>query len=114
MPGVSRKAICPRFPSLRMPTMRLRVICGFDETMETFCPRIRFRSVDFPAFGRPIRATTPKRGLRGLNGPLGLMIGLAMFFRLPRCGVTRLLGYGVTRLRGYEVAGLRGCRVTRL
>src|SRR5258708_13604696 len=92
MPGVSRKAICPRFPSLRMPTMRLRVVCGFAETMETFWPRIRFRSVDFPAFGRPTSATTPKRGLRGLNGAFGLMIGLAIVsFRSHRDQVAGLL-----------------------
>src|SRR5260221_5753010 len=94
MPGVSRKAICPRFPSLRMPTMRLRVVCGFSETMETFCPRIRFRSVDLPALGRPTRATTPKRGLRGLNGPFGLMID------------------DLAIVSGYRVAGLPRCRVT--
>src|SRR5438094_7350037 len=60
MPGVSRKAICPRSGSLRMPTMRLRVVCGFAETIETLCPRMRFSSVDFPAFGRPTMATIPK------------------------------------------------------
>src|SRR6266542_1407488 len=59
MPGVSRKAICPRSGSLRMPTMRLRVVCGLEETMETLCPRLRFSSVDFPAFGRPTMATMP-------------------------------------------------------
>src|SRR3954447_5964120 len=59
MPGVSRKASCPR-GSLRMPTMRLRVVCGLAETIETFCPRMRLSSVDLPAFGRPTSATTPK------------------------------------------------------
>src|SRR5260221_9041451 len=98
MPGVSRKAICPRFPSLRMPTMRLRVVCGFSETMETFCPRIRFRSVDLPALGRPTRATTPKRGLRGLNGPFGLMIddlAIVSGYRVANwvAGLTGLQGY---------------------
>src|ERR1700737_3666226 len=58
MPGVSRKAIGPR-DSLRIPTIRLRVVCGLAETMETFCPRMRLRSVDLPALGRPTRATTP-------------------------------------------------------
>src|SRR5438874_11457035 len=61
MPGVSRKAICPHSGSLRMPTMRLRVVCGFAETIETLWPRMRFSSVDFPAFGRPTMATMPKR-----------------------------------------------------
>src|SRR5436309_12128528 len=63
MPGVSRKAICPR-GSFRMPTMRLRVVCGLAETMETLWPRMRFSSVDLPALGRPTSATTPKCGLR--------------------------------------------------
>src|SRR5262249_49987528 len=58
MPGVSRKAIWPR-ASLKMPTMRLRVVCGFGETMATFWPRMRLSSVDLPALGRPTRATTP-------------------------------------------------------
>src|SRR5205809_7633803 len=42
-----------------MPTMRLRVVCGFGETMATFCPRMRLSRVDLPALGRPIKATTP-------------------------------------------------------
>src|SRR5208282_2306680 len=41
--------------------MRLRVVCGFDVTMATFCPTKRFSSVDFPAFGRPTMATNPAR-----------------------------------------------------
>src|SRR5208282_584866 len=39
--------------------MRLRVVCGLDVTMATFCPTNRFSSVDFPAFGRPTMATNP-------------------------------------------------------
>src|ERR1700730_2889224 len=58
IPGVSRNAIWPR-GSLRMPTMRFRVVWGFVETMETFCPRMRLSRVDLPALGRPTRATTP-------------------------------------------------------
>src|ERR1043165_8146020 len=58
MPGVSRNAIWPR-SSLRMPTMRLRVVCGLAETMETLRPRMRFSSVDLPALGRPTMATMP-------------------------------------------------------
>src|ERR1700737_5417162 len=79
MPGVSRNAIWPR-GSLRMPTMRLRVVCGLVETMETFWPRIRFSRVDLPAFGRPTRATTPKCGFPGftgseVSGSRGLAVG---------------------------------------
>src|SRR6266545_1786359 len=59
-------AICPR-ASLRIPTMRLRVVCGLAETMDTFCPRMRLSSVDLPAFGRPTKATTPKRGFPSLR-----------------------------------------------
>src|SRR5512144_2860525 len=62
MPGVSRSAICPRL-SFRMPTMRLRVVCGLFETIDTFWPRMRFRRVALPALGRPTRATVPKQGL---------------------------------------------------
>src|SRR6267378_929673 len=39
--------------------MRLRVVCGLEVTIATFCPTSRFTSVDFPAFGRPIIATNP-------------------------------------------------------
>src|SRR5271170_1398473 len=41
--------------------MRLRVVCGFEVTIATFCPTRRFNSVDFPAFGRPTMATNPDR-----------------------------------------------------
>ena len=36
-----------------------RVVCGLSETAAIFWPTSRFSSVDFPAFGRPIRATYP-------------------------------------------------------
>src|SRR5580658_3731985 len=39
--------------------MRLRVVCGFDVTIATFCPTKRLMSVDLPAFGRPTIATNP-------------------------------------------------------
>ena len=41
IPGVSRNAICPR-GSFRMPTMRLRVVCGFDETIDERILREQF------------------------------------------------------------------------
>src|SRR5437763_16938140 len=66
IPGVSRNAICPR-DSLRIPTMRLRVVCGLEETIETLWPRIRLRRVDLPALGRPTMATTPKRPSPGAS-----------------------------------------------
>ena len=39
--------------------MRLRVVCGFLEVMETFSPRRRFIRVDFPTLGAPRRVTKP-------------------------------------------------------
>ena len=33
--------------------MRVRVVCGLEETMATFCPRRRLRIEDLPTFGRP-------------------------------------------------------------
>ena len=39
--------------------MRVRVVCTLCVTIETFAPTIRFSSVDFPAFGSPISATSP-------------------------------------------------------
>jgi hypothetical protein len=41
--------------------MRCRVVWGLGETMASFWPRSRLRSVDFPTFGRPIRLTKPAR-----------------------------------------------------
>jgi hypothetical protein len=35
------------------------VVWGLSETMLTFSPTIRFRSVDLPTFGRPTRVTKP-------------------------------------------------------
>jgi hypothetical protein len=43
-----------------MPRIRLRVVWGFLDVMEIFCPRIRFNSVDFPALGAPRMATNPE------------------------------------------------------
>src|SRR6059036_4268740 len=42
-----------------MPVMRFRVVCGRGETIESFSPTRRFRSVDFPALGRPMSETNP-------------------------------------------------------
>src|SRR5262249_61274266 len=44
-----------------MPVMRLRVVCGFGDTMATFWPSRRLSSVDFPTLGRPARAMKPAR-----------------------------------------------------
>ena len=43
--------------------MRFLVVCGFLETPAIFCPIQAFSKVDFPALGRPIRATKPERVL---------------------------------------------------
>jgi hypothetical protein len=39
--------------------MRLRVVCGFAETIATFSPVRAFSSVLLPALGRPKMATNP-------------------------------------------------------
>ena len=39
--------------------MRLRVVCGLSETIASFWPTSRLRSVDLPALGRPTSATKP-------------------------------------------------------
>src|SRR5207247_2442320 len=41
--------------------MRFRVVCGRGDTIESFSPTRRFKSVDFPAFGRPMSDTKPAR-----------------------------------------------------
>src|SRR5207302_7513973 len=57
-PGVSTKTIWAS-GRLRMPVIRLRVVWGRGETMASFWPTSRFRSVDLPALGRPMRDTKP-------------------------------------------------------
>jgi hypothetical protein len=57
---VSTKTICAS-RELRIPVIRLRVVCGRGETIASFSPTSRFRSVDLPAFGRPTRETKPER-----------------------------------------------------
>src|SRR5207249_3774255 len=44
-----------------MPVMRFRVVCGRGDTIESFSPTRRFKSVDFPALGRPMSDTKPAR-----------------------------------------------------
>src|SRR5580700_10562139 len=58
MPGVSMRTTCAS-SRLRMPWMRLRVVCGLGETIATLRPTIVFTSVDLPAFERPTMATKP-------------------------------------------------------
>src|SRR5512136_933133 len=41
--------------------MRLRVVCGLGETIATFFPRMRLRSVDLPTLGGPTIAMKPDR-----------------------------------------------------
>src|SRR5213592_2056976 len=60
MPGVSRKTTCAS-GSVRMPRMRLRVVCGLGVTMATLAPTSAFSSVDLPTFGRPTMAAYPAR-----------------------------------------------------
>jgi hypothetical protein len=44
-----------------MPSIRARVVCALALVIATFWPTNWFTSVDFPAFGAPITATTPQR-----------------------------------------------------
>src|SRR2546428_9105089 len=60
MPGVSRKTTCPS-GSVRMPAMRLRVVCGLGVTIATLAPTRALSSVDLPTFGRPTMAAYPVR-----------------------------------------------------
>src|SRR5271156_2321435 len=64
MPGVSIRTIWAS-SRLRMPWMRLRVVCGLGETMATFWPTRVLTSVDLPALGRPTIATKPD--LKGMD-----------------------------------------------
>ena len=54
-----------------MPVMRFRVVCGRGDTIESFSPTRRFRSVDFPALGRPMSDTNPARPVTAA-GPMML------------------------------------------
>jgi hypothetical protein len=53
MPGVSIKIICALGRFL-IPIILFLVVCGFGVTIAIFSPKIEFRSVDLPTFGRPI------------------------------------------------------------
>ena len=46
---------------MAMPRIRIRVVCTLWVTIETLAPTMRFISVDLPAFGSPISATSPQR-----------------------------------------------------
>src|SRR5882672_5355786 len=59
-PGVSTKTTCAPARFL-MPVIRFRVVCGRGDTIESFSPTRRFKSVDFPALGRPMSDTKPAR-----------------------------------------------------
>src|SRR5262245_45891651 len=75
MPGVSSRTTCA-CGRVRMPTIRVRVVCGRGVTIATFWPTSAFSSVDFPTFGRPTMTAVPARwdirpslaaGLRGVQ-----------------------------------------------
>src|SRR5579862_423781 len=59
IPGVSTKMSCDT-PSTVMPRISARVVCTLGVTMEILAPTSAFNSVDLPAFGAPISATTPQ------------------------------------------------------
>jgi len=59
MPGVSTNTNWAPGRCLT-PRILVRVVCGLSEMMAILPPRIQFRSVDFPTFGRPTSATKPE------------------------------------------------------
>ena len=71
-PGVSTKM---SWKSSRVSTARkrCRVVCAVSDVMAIFLPMMAFRSVDFPALGRPTSVTNPllKSGLVGNEPPMG-------------------------------------------
>src|ERR687893_565680 len=59
-PGRSTSTSCQSGP-VAMPRISRRVVCGLSDTIATLPPTMRLTSVDFPALGRPARATKPER-----------------------------------------------------
>src|ERR1700694_779278 len=68
MPGVSTKTTCA-LARFNTPSMEVRVVCGFSDTMASLPPTMAFKNVDFPAFGRPRMETKPER-----NSEVGALI----------------------------------------
>ena len=69
------KATWPR-GSLRIPLILWRVVWGLSETIDIFSPTSALRSVDFPEFGRPIKAAEPDFTFASLSPRLrGLIPG---------------------------------------
>ena len=60
MPGVSTNTNWAPGRCLT-PRIRVRVVCGLSETIDTLRPTIAFSIVDLPTFGRPTIATKPER-----------------------------------------------------
>ena len=56
IPGVSEKMIWAP-GRWHTPRMRVRVVWGLLEMIETFCPRMWLSRVDLPALGAPAMAT---------------------------------------------------------
>src|ERR1700734_4076815 len=84
MPGVSMKTICAS-GRLTTPWMVVRVVCGFSETMASFSPARAFKSVDLPAFGRPIIEANPDRNslITVAHSLMSLRHGFLRHFRDP-------------------------------
>ena len=71
-PGVSTMIICTA-SVVCTARKRWRVVWAVFEVMAIFLPMMAFRSVDFPALGRPTSVTNPllKSGLVGNEPPMG-------------------------------------------
>src|SRR3954469_15799584 len=75
--------------------MRLRVFCGWSDTIASLVPTMRLSSVDLPALGRPMRETKPLF----MAGSRKHRVGAGTFF--PRSACVRVpagvLGGHLTR-----------------
>src|ERR1700751_2058049 len=90
--------------------MRLRVVCGFGETMATLRPTRVLTSVDLPALGRPTIATKPD--LNGMKLNCTPMSGCLRRFT-PTRTMQRRQGHGALALAGLCADWLRALRSER-
>ncbi len=87
-PGVSKYTIWPA-AVVWTPRIRVRVVWGLSEMMETFLPSTWFNRVDLPTLVRPTMATKPllSAGGGGTGGGTDFLRGI----RFPRAGLLDIL-----------------------